>query len=830
MWPMRPSDGWLLRSRAASLALGLACLSVPSSAAEGPAAMASIVDLSIYPAQIVLDGRDVGQTVVVMAEDAHGVEWDLTDRAALRLRDPDLARLDEGQALVLRGVEDGATRLTASYGGLSTQATVRVGNAGLSRELSFVRDVVPLMTRGGCAGSNCHGSVRGKNGFKLSLFGFEPEADYQAITVINEGRRVDLEAPEKSLLLLKPTFSIPHGGGVRFEVGSRDYSLLLEWLKQRAPYEQEQSPTITSLEVFPEERILVGENSRQQLVVTATYSDGSREDATRKAQYSSGNEDVVAVKDGGGLTAAGPGETAVMVRMLGKAVAVRVAVVADPPMAEYPAAPVRNFIDELVFSKLRKLNIIPSRLSSDEKFLRRVYLDAVGVLPTVDEAREFLTSSNAGKRAKLIDRLLERPEFNDVWAMNFNQVFRVRGGSMAQGVRRGHRWIREALASHKPYDRMVREMVTGQGTLYWDGEAKFYAIGSQNEPPETFAVNVSQTLLGVRLECSKCHNHPFERWSQDDFYGFSAFFTRLRQKEVYQANEMTIFLKQEGEVLHPKTKKPVAPKFLDGPVVEVAPGEDVREQLAEWITDRRNPWFARALVNRVWKHYTGRGFVEPVDDFRVTNPPSNLALLDALADHFVEHEFRIRELVRVILNSRTYQLSSQANETNRGDSINYSRYYIKRLDAEQLADAVSRATGVPENYGAYAPGTRAMEIPEGSPSYFLRVLGRSEAGEAIRERDLQIDLAQALHLINGNTIHEKVKSPEGALEKWLQDESISDGELLRRVYLSTLSRFPKADEASYVEQLFASDGAQRREVFEDIYWSIFNSNEFFFNH
>ena len=829
MWPTRRSESWHLWG-ATALALGLVCLAVRSPAADGQAAMARVVDLSFYPADIVLDGRDASQTVVVMAEDANGVKWDLTDRAGPRLRDGDIGRLDEGGPLVVRSLEDGTTQLTASYGGLSTQATVRVKNAGLSPDLSFVRDIVPLMTRGGCAGSNCHGSVRGKNGFKLSLFGFEPEADYQAITVANEGRRVDLEAPESSLLLLKPTFSIPHGGGVRFEVGSHDYSLLLEWLKQRTPYEEEQSPTIASLEVFPEERILVGENSRQQLVVTASYSDGSREDATRKVQYSTGNDAVVDIEDGGGLVAAGPGETAVMVRMLGKAVAVRVAVVADPPMTDYPELPRHNFIDELAFSKLQNLNIIPSRLSSDEEFLRRVYLDTVAVLPTVDEAKEFLASSDSNKRAEVIDRLLERPEFNDVWAMNFNQVFRVRGGSMAQGIRRGHRWIRESLARRTPYDQMVRQMVTGQGTLYWDGVAKFYAIGSQNEPPETFAVNVSQTLLGVRLECAKCHNHPFERWSQDDFYGFSAFFTRLRQKEVYTANEMTIFLKPEGEVLHPKTKKPVAPKFLDGPVVEVAPGDDVRAQLAEWITDRENPWFAHALVNRVWKHYTGRGFVEPVDDFRVTNPPSNPELLDVLADYFVEHEFRIRELVRAILNSRTYQLSSDSNETNRGDIINYSRYYIKRLDAEQLADAVGQATGVPENYEGYPAGTRAMEIPEGSPSYFLRVLGRSEAGEEIRERDLQIDLAQALHLINGNTIHDKVKAEEGLLEKWLLDGTISDGELLRRVYLSTLSRFPKAEEASYVERLLASNGAKRREVFEDIYWSIFNSNEFFFNH
>ena len=790
--------------------------------------MAQVVSVRIYPPVVELDGQGASQTLTVIATDANGVEWDVTGSSSLRLQNPRLSGVSDDGAIY--GLANGETALDVTVGPASAKAAVIVKNVSVARSLSFVRDVVPVLTRSGCAGSNCHGSVRGKNGFKLSLFGYEPSADYAAITSVSEGRRVDFAAPEESLILLKPTFTIPHGGGVRFKVNSPEYDILHEWLRQEAPYEREAPPKIASLDAYPDERILVGVGSTQQLVVTAEFEDGSKEDATGKVQYSSGNAAVVKVGQRGRLIATGPGETAVMVRMLGKAVAVRVAVVEDPPMKDYPDVPRKNFIDEFVFAKLERLNIIPSPPSSDEEFLRRVYLDTIGVLPTLEEARQFLRSEVSGKRAVLIDQLLGRDEFNDVWAINFNQVFRIRGGSMAQGIRRGHRWIRQALASEKPFDQMVREMVTGQGMLYWDGVAKFYAIGNQNEPPDTYAVNVSQTLLGVRLECAKCHNHPFERWSQDDFWGFTAFFSRIRQKEVYAANEMSIYLKQEGQVLHPKTDQPVKPKFLDGPLVEEEPDKDVRKELAGWITDPKNPWFARTAVNRIWKHYMGRGIVEPVDDFRVTNPPANAELLEGLAAHFVEHGFSLRTTIRAILNSRTYQLSSEANQANQGDDINHSRYYVKRLGAEQLSDAVSQATGVPAKFPGYPLGVRAMEIPDGSPSYFLKVLGRAELAEKIQDRDLALDLAQVLHLINGDTLLEKTKSEKGLLHRWLADESVTASELLDRVYLVTLSRSPRPTESEYVAKLLHENPTERTGIFQDVYWSIFNSNEFFFNH
>ena len=790
--------------------------------------MGRLVNLRLYPSESVLDGHEARQTITAIATDVNGVEWDVTEQASLEFKTRNVARRDADGRIY--GLANGGTAVDVDFGPVSTSGTVIVKNLAGRRSLSFVRDVVPVLTRGGCAGSNCHGSVRGKNGFKLSLFGFEPEADYEAITTAGEGRRVNFETPEQSLILLKPTFTIAHGGGVRFEKQSPEYETLLEWLKQNAPFERESPQRIASLHVYPDERVLVGINSTQQLVATASFEDGTREDATLKVQYSTGNDRVAEVSKRGRLIATGPGETTVMVRMLGKAVAVRVAVVEDPPMADYPEVARNNFIDEFVFSKLERLNIIPSQLSTDEEFVRRVYLDTIGLLPTIEEARSFLTSEDPHKRAALIDELLERQEFNDVWAINFSDIFRIRSGTMAQGTRRGHRWIRQALVSRKPYDQLAREMVTGQGMLYWDGAPNFYAIGSQNEPPDTYAVNVSQTLLGVRLECAKCHNHPFERWSQDDFWGFTAFFSRIKQKEVYFANEMSIFLKQRGEVLHPNTKEPVKPKFLDGAVVEEKQDEDIREELADWITDPKNPWFARTAVNRIWKYYMGRGLVEPVDDFRVTNPAGNPELLDALEAYFIEHEFGLRAPIRAILNSRTYQLSSEANETNRGDEINHSRYYIRRLGAEHILDAVSQSTGVPDKFPGYPPGVRAMEIPEGSPSYFLKVLGRAEGADKIQERDLAVDLSQILHLINGDTLQKKIGSEKGVLRHWLADKTVSDSEVLDRIYLATLSRYPTTDESEYVATLINESPDERAGIFEDVYWSIFNSNEFFFNH
>ena len=705
------------------------------------------------------------------------------------------------------------------------------GFAGEKPKLSFVKDIVPIFTKGGCANSNCHGSIRGQAGFKLSLFGYEPDLDYDAIVKGHDGLRINVKEPEKSLILLKPTFSIPHGGGERFKVGSLEYEAILDWIRDGATYDSAGSPRLKTLRVTPEEITLIGIGTKQQITATGTYTDGSTEDLTRKVQYTANDESVVEVSPSGEMKTLRAGETAIMVRTLGKAVATRLAVVAQPPMANYPDVPRNNFIDDLVFAKLKRLNIVPSPLSSDNEFLRRVYLDTTGLLPTLDETNAFLQSKDPGKRSKLIDQLIARPEFAEVWATRFADLFRT--GLLDQGFKGGqlmYNWLRKSLMEDKPYNQFATELLTATGQLKFNPTANFYYITEFAEP-ENFATDISQVFLGVRLECARCHNHPWEKWTQDDFWGFAAFFGRMGVKDTYENDESQILLKVKGEVIHPKTKKPVAPKYLDGPSAVEQPGEDIREKLAAWITSPENQWFPRAITNRMVKHYLGRGLVEPVDDFRVTNPPTNQALLDRLAKDFVANGYHLKHTARLILNSRVYQLSSEPNETNRNDQINYSRYYVRRLMAEQLADSITEVTGVPEKYPGYMLGTRAMEIPQGAPSYFLATFGRMKAREVICERDAQPDMAQAMHLISGETLLRQTTAKGGNLDKWLADAALSNEDILRRLFMASMVREPDRREIDLALAPVAAKGlSARRAAYEDALWTIFNSKEFVFNH
>lgn len=700
-----------------------------------------------------------------------------------------------------------------------------------AERLSFANDIVPILTKSGCANSNCHGSIRGQAGFKLSLFGYEPELDYAAIVKDAAGRRIDRSNPAKSLILQKPTSAVPHGGGERFRAGSLEYNAILDWINSGADYDTPGTPRLKILRVSPEEMLITGIGSHANVSVTGVYTDGSTADLTRKVQYTPNDESVIEISPGGKIRTLRAGETAIMVRTLGKAVAVRVAVVAKLSMENYPELARNNFVDDLVFTKLRRLNIIPSPLSSDQEFLRRVYLDIVGVLPTLEETRLFLASTEPQKRAKLIDSLLERPEYAEVWATRFSDLFRV--GLLDQGSKGGrliYNWIRKAIRDDKPYNQFATELLTASGNLFFNPTANFYYVTEFAEP-ENYATNISQVFLGIRLECARCHNHPWEKWTQDDFWGFAAFFARLGVKDTYQNDESQIHLKLQGEVIHPKTKKAVQAKYLDGSTETEGLDEDIREKLAAWITSPGNPWFSRAIVNRILKHYLGRGVVEPVDDFRITNPPSNDALLDALAKDFVQSGYSLRHTNRLVLNSRVYQLSSEPNETNRDDRINYSRFYLKRLMAEQMIDAVTQVTGVSEKYDGFPPGTRAMSIPRGSPSYFLQAFGRMKAREVICERDSQPSMTQAMHLISGDTLQRQITAKNGRLAKWLEDGSLSDEEIVKRLFLATLVREPDAREISLALAPIRARGAEaRRQAFEDATWALFNSKEFIYNH
>jgi hypothetical protein len=465
--------------------------------------------------------------------------------------------------------------------------------------------------------------------------------------------------------------------------------------------------------------------------------------------------------------------------------------------------------------------------------VRRVYLDTIGLLPAIDESARFLESKDPEKRAKLIDELMARPEFAEVWATRFSDLLRV--GLLDQrskGGRLMYSWLRKAMMEDKPYNQMATEMITASGNLYFNPTSNFYYITEFSEP-ENIATNVSQVFLGVRIECSRCHNHPWEKWTQEDFWGFAAFFGRMGIKDTYENDESEVTLKPAGEVISPKTKQRVDAKYLDGPTETEGPDEDIRVKLAKWVTAPENPWFARAIVNRIFKHYMGRGIVEPLDDFRVTNPPANEALLDALANDFVANGYHLKHTIRLILNSRAYQLSSVPNDTNRADTLNYSHYYVRRLLAEELIDSMSEVTGVPEKFPGYMPGTRAMTIPQGAPTYFLATFGRLKAREVICERDNSPDVAQAMHLISGQTIQNQITGKGGTLDHWLADPSLSDEEITRRLFMATLVHRPNERELSQVTASVQARGGgtvARRQAFEDVLWTIFNSKAFIFNH
>ncbi|MDQ6705655.1 MAG: DUF1553 domain-containing protein [Acidobacteriota bacterium] len=767
--------------------------------------------LSVYPPNIVLHGENATQVFVVTWTGDDGYERDVTRECA----ESNVARAS-------------MKSISVACRGLRASVPVIVKPSVRPPGISFVNDVSPIFTMSGCAGANCHGSIRGQRGFKLSLFGYEPKLDYEAITG-GDGHRINRKEPEKSELLQKPTTEIPHGGGFRFPTDSLQYRTLVEWLRQGAPYDANDTVRVTSLSVYPEERVLTAPNQTQQLVAIARYSDGSVRDMTNLVQYTSNGPDTVQVDSHGVVKALQTGETAVMIRTMGKAVAARILIASGPTAKDYPQVPHTNYIDDQIFTKLREMNIRPSGISTDEQFLRRAYLDTIGLLPPESETREFLFSMDPQKRAKLIDHLLERREFSDVWASKFTELFRAGTREAGnKGAKIVYDYVRDSFRENKPYDRFVRELLLSQGAHSFgtssiaglkESPTSFYNISFDSNAPD-HATNVSQLFLGVRLDCAKCHNHPFEKWTQNDFYGFAAFFARVGIKEVYENDENATVYMEEGSVEHPKTKQRVEAKFLDGPVVKDEQDKDIREALVDWMTSPKNPFFARAIGNRVWKHFMGRGIVEDVDDFRVTNPPTHPALLSALAADLTAHHYDLRHLMRTIMNSRAYQLSPEPNESNKTDSINYSHFRIRRLSAETLLDAMSEVTGVPERFQGYPPGTRAMQVYGVGGGYMLSSFGKLSR-DIICERDSQPDMAQTMHMISGSTVQKKIAGMKF-------DSALKDDEVIDRIFLTALVRKPTAEEReAALQRLKATD---RMAAYQDLTWAILNSKEFLYQH
>ena len=790
---------------------------------------AALKSLQVYPSEISLDGPRAEQRLGLVGAYLDGRTWDLSRDAKYSTSNDKVAVVDnEG---VVRPVSDGQAVITIQVGGQSTTVPVKVAKATADVPVSFSREIVPILTKAGCNGGACHGAQHGRGGFKLSLFGFDPSFDHPQIVQSAEGRRIVLSSPEQSILLQKPTLTMEHGGGERFKVNSRDYSVLKKWLEDGVPEPAAKDPIVTSIEVWPAHRIVVP-GEQQQLIVKAIWQDGRKEDVTPTAQFDSLNDSVAAVTPTGLVTAKGRGETHIMIRFGGQATVAQFTLPYSTPSTKTIAFTPNNFVDEKLVAKWKDLGLAPSPDSKDEEFFRRIHLDGIGTLPAPEDIRAFLADKSPDKRKKAIDRVLDRPEFIDFWASKWGDLLRInRDFLQDRGMWSFHNWVRASLRDRKPVDEMVREIITAEGSTFTEGPANFYMVARN---PADWAETASQVFLGVRITCAKCHHHPFEKWSQDDYYGMAAFFSRLGTKNSQEfglfGREQVVYLKATGEQTHPRKGGVVPPHPLDGPPMNDP--IDRRVKLAEWMTAPSNPFFAKNIVNRFWAYLMGRGLVEPIDDMRATNPASNPELLDALAKDFIASKFDLRHLIRTIMNSRAYQLAAVATPANKEDvsNVHYTRYTVRRLTAEQLADALDFATGTQEKYAGLPLGTRAIQLPDTRvKSFLLDVFGRPSRQIVCEcERTTQPNIAQALHLLNGDFLNKKLSAATGRLEQLLKAKK-KPAEIVDEMYLVTVSRLPRREETDRAIQWMNRAG-NAREGAQDLLWALVNSREFLFNH
>lgn len=704
------------------------------------------------------------------------------------------------------------------------------------KSVSFIHDVMPHLQKAGCAAGNCHAKPEGQNNFKLSVFGYDPANDYQEIIRDDRGRRVFLAAPEESLILKKATGTVPHEGGAILRKDSLPYQILVTWLKQGAPFAIAGEPTLVSVAVEPREG-RYKKSQKQPLKVTATFTDGQTKDVTPLTEFLSQDKEMAQV-DEHGIVEVGDtsGEGVVLVRYMGHVDMTRITVPSDKilPAEKYAKLPIGNEVDRYVYARHQKLGLLPSGTCTDEEFMRRASLDAIGVLPSADMARQFLADTRPDKRARLVDQLLEHPNYADHWAIKWGDL--IRPNPSRVGVKPVYlldQWLRDSFRQNKPYDQMVKELLTAEGSTHEYGPV---AVFRDKREPIDASSFVSQIFLGVRLDCAKCHHHPSEKWTQEDYYQLAAFFGQMSRKG--QAISAPISGEPEywwyggkGEVQHPITEAVMVPKPPDGPEMPYVAGQDPRARLTDWMASSDNPFFAKAIVNRLWSEFLGRGIVEPVDDFRVSNPPTNEALLDWLAQDFTAHGYDLKQLMRTILNSRTYQLSSEPNDTNLADTKNFSRSLKRRLTAEVLLDAIDDLTQVRDTFSGLPPGSRAvMTWNHKLESTFLDAFGRPNASqECPCERERKSSVIQALHLMNSNDLQEKLSAKNGRISALVKSD-LPEPQIVKEIYLAAYNRLPHAEELQTSLKFFSLPGATRQTAVEDLAWALINSAEFVFNH
>jgi len=714
-------------------------------------------------------------------------------------------------------------------------------------EISFRHDVMAVLSKAGCNAGVCHGNLHGKGGFKLSLRGEDPAADFATLVRGQFGRRVDLLRPEQSLLLLKPTMQMAHEGGRRFAVGSRQYEVLRRWIAQGMPDDAPTLPRLVRLEVAPREEVVIEPRKELALRVEAVFADGRRRDVTDQAVYEPTSQ-TASVDADGEVRRDAFGETTILVRFLDQQTPVRVAFIPERANFTWSNPAEHNFIDRHVFAKLRRLRMNPSRLCDDQTFVRRAYLDLLGLLPTADEARRFVADASSDKRARLVDRLLSRGEFAEHWALKWSDLLRSEEKTLdRKGVQNFHAWLRQSFVENKPLDQLARELIAARGSTYLNPAANWYRA---NRDPISRAEGTARVFLGVRLQCAKCHNHPFDRWTQDDYYSWAAWFARVQYRVLENRRrdrndghefdgEQIVWFDRTSEVENARTDRPAVPQVLDA---DASPLREVQGErldiLAQWITSGDNPFFARAQVNRIWFHLLGRGLVDPVDDFRATNPASHPALLDELTNDFVAHGFDVRHTIRTIMGSRVYQLSAEPNETNRDDETNFARAYERRLAAEPLLDAVAQVLDAPARFNGYPEGTRAGALPgvqavrrrdrtPASGDQFLKLFGKPPRLVACDcERTEETTLAQTFNLVNGPAVSDLLTRPDNRLGKLLS-RGESPPVVIEELCWAALARAPSSEESRRLSQYLES-AADRRAALEDIAWGLINSHEFLY--
>jgi len=792
---------------------------------------------------LVLNTRDARQQMLATASG----DRDVTREVRWSSRPSGIVKIDaDGRVFP---VADGSTVLVArATNGTTAEFPVQVTRASEPAPIHFANQIVPIFTKNGCNGGGCHGKASGQNGFRLSLLGFEPDEDYEHLVREARGRRLFPADPARSLLITKGTAQLPHGGGKRLEPGSDDHDRLVRWIAQGMPVGRADAPTVSRVEVYPASRMLAL-NGEQQLVVTAHYSDGSVEDVTRSALFEPNDKDMAAADAVGRIRVFNqPGGFAVMVRYQGRVATFRATIPLGAPVGELPLA--RNFVDEQVFRQLKKVGMPPSAISDDATFLRRVTLDIAGRLPSAEEVEAVSTSKDAARRDAVIDRLLASTDYADYFANKWSALLRNRRSEakQARGTYAFHGWIRDSLAANKPFDRFVRDILTASGDVSENPPVAWYR---QVRTMQTQLEDVSQLFLGQRMQCAQCHHHPYEKWSQADYWSFGAAFSQVGFRAGSQPGEdIIVHRRGEAQATNKKNGQSVKPAALAEPAFKLSPDDDPRQFLADWMTSPRNPWFAKALVNRYWKHFFGRGLVDPEDDMRDTNPPTNPELLDALAAHFTASGFDLKDLVRTIARSTTYQLSAEPNAYNARDRHHFSRFYPRRLPAEVLYDSVNAITGSRSQFDGMPAGTRAVCLPDNSfnaGSYFLTVFGRPESSSACEcERSMDASLSQSLHLLNSKDIQAQLGTDTSRAARLAADARPDDAKL-SDLYRLAFGRVPTAAEGKIFGDYLArksaavkegkdaaeTDAARakaRREAWEDTVWALLNSKEFLFNH